>query len=81
MQLINTASCSLKQPESLYNFYATSCPQLLADDLSCCKIHVSCLQDVANCYIEEDITEGNVGEDDNVGDDFLSFNPQQRECL
>ena len=66
----------MKQPESVYQFYASSCSQPLADDLSCCKTHIQCLQDGDNCDIEEYLNEGNVGEDDNGGDDFLSFNQQ-----
>ena len=72
-----TASCSAKQPESVYKFYATSCSQPLVGDLSCCNTHIPCSQDVANC----DIDEGNVGEYDNGDDDFLSFNQQDLDDI
>ena len=71
-----TASCSAKQPESVYKFYATSCSQPLVGDLSCCNTHIPCSQDVANC----DIDEGNVGEYDNGDDDFL-FNQQDLDDI
>ena len=76
----NAASCRVKQPDSVYEFYATSCSQPLADDRSCCKTYIPCSEDDNN-RVEEDRNEGDIGEDDNGGDDFLSFNDQGMEEL